>query len=171
MAHMGVRTLPRRAKGRLCPGLDGTLSAAAAGSVKQPARDLITERLALESDRCSGDESRHRRTAVTRRHGAPQPTRWLKVAGEHAAILVAWGGDRWPACRWPFGQRCHVGEQRREDLGEEGADRGAPVCQQRRRGYGLAGWLTCGDGPGLVPSWVGYGESGPRQFFQFKSFF
>jgi hypothetical protein len=91
MAHMGVRTLPRRAKGRLCPGLDGTLSAAAAGSVKQPARDLITERLALESDRCSGDESRHRRTAVTRRHGAPQPTRWLM--GQAHTRTPLWRGS------------------------------------------------------------------------------
>jgi hypothetical protein len=49
-----------------------------------------------------------------------------KVAGEHAAILVARGGDGWPASRWQFGRRCHTGEQRRGDLGEERADKRAP---------------------------------------------
>jgi hypothetical protein len=44
------------------------------------------------------------------------------VAGEHAAVLVARGGDGWPAHR----RRCHAGEQRREDLAEGRADRRAP---------------------------------------------
>jgi hypothetical protein len=41
--------------------------------------------------------SRRRRAAVTGCHGAPQPTRRLKVAGGHAVILVAQGGDGWTA--------------------------------------------------------------------------
>jgi hypothetical protein len=39
----------------------------------------------------SGDEGRHRRAAVMGRHGAPQPMRWLKVAGAHASILAMKG--------------------------------------------------------------------------------
>jgi hypothetical protein len=49
--------------------------------------------------------SRHRREAVMGRHGAPQPTQRLKVAGGHAIIFVAWGGDWWTACQWEFGRR------------------------------------------------------------------
>jgi hypothetical protein len=40
------RMLPRRAKGRLHPSLDGALLAPVAGLVKQPAQGLITEQLA-----------------------------------------------------------------------------------------------------------------------------
>jgi hypothetical protein len=70
--------------------------------------DFVTERSALESDRRSADEGRRRRAAVMGLHSAPQLTRWLKVAGEHVAILVVWGGDGWPARRWQFGRRCHA---------------------------------------------------------------
>jgi hypothetical protein len=71
--------------------------------------DFVTERSALESDRHSADEGRCRQAAVMGRHGAPHPTRWLKVAGAQAAILVARGGDGWPAHRRQFGRRSHVG--------------------------------------------------------------
>jgi hypothetical protein len=40
-------------------------------------------------------------------------------------ILAARGGDGWSARRRQFGQRCHVGEPGRVDLGEERADRRA----------------------------------------------
>jgi hypothetical protein len=49
-------TLHRRTMGRLCLSLDGALSAPAVGSVKQPARDLITERLAPASGRRSVEQ-------------------------------------------------------------------------------------------------------------------
>jgi hypothetical protein len=58
-------------------------------------------------------------------HGAPQPTRWLKAASAHMGILVVWGGDMWLARCRQFGRRYHAGNQRREDLGEEKADRQA----------------------------------------------
>jgi hypothetical protein len=35
--------------------------------------------------------------------GSGDGTRWLKVAGGHAVILVARGGDGWTTCRWEFG--------------------------------------------------------------------
>jgi hypothetical protein len=77
------------------------------------------------SDRRSADEGRRRRAAVTGHHGALQLT--LSQGGsEHVTILVARGGDGWPAQRRQFGRRCHAGEQRRGDLGEERADRRAP---------------------------------------------
>jgi hypothetical protein len=58
------------------------------------------------------------------RHGAPHPTRWLKVAGAQAAILVARGGDGWPAHRRQFGRRSHVGgaEERNWGAGEGGRE-------------------------------------------------
>jgi hypothetical protein len=59
------------------------------------------------------------------------------VAGEHAAILVAWGGDGWSAHRQQFGRHCHVGEQRREDLGEERTDTRAPSVSD---GGTVTGW-------------------------------
>jgi hypothetical protein len=59
-------------------------------------------------------------------HGAPQPIRWLKVAGEHVAILVVQGGDGWPARRWQFGRRCHAGGAEERNWGKEGADRRVP---------------------------------------------
>jgi hypothetical protein len=52
-------------------------------------------------------------------HGAPQPTRRLKVTGEHA-ILVSWDGDGWLARRWQFDWRCHVGGAEERNLGEGG---------------------------------------------------
>jgi hypothetical protein len=61
--------------------------------------DFIAKRSALESGRRSTDEGRRGRVAVMGHHDAPQPTRRLKVVSEHAAILVARGGDGWPA-RW-----------------------------------------------------------------------
>jgi hypothetical protein len=39
--------------------------------------------------------------------GTPRRTKadgWLKVAGAHMGLLVAQGGDGWPARRWEFGQ-------------------------------------------------------------------
>jgi hypothetical protein len=48
------------------------------------------------------------------------------VAGEHATILVARGGDGWSAHRHQFGQCCHAGELKRGDLGEKRVDRRAP---------------------------------------------
>jgi hypothetical protein len=42
--------------------------------------------------------------AVTGRHDAAQPMRWLKVAGGHTVVLVARGGDGWTTCRWEFGR-------------------------------------------------------------------
>jgi hypothetical protein len=45
------RMLPRSAKGRLHPDLDGALSTPVAGSAKQPTRGLIAERLAPASGR------------------------------------------------------------------------------------------------------------------------
>jgi hypothetical protein len=73
------------------------------------------------------------------RHGAPETMRRLKVAGEHAAILVVRGGDGWPVRRRQFGRCCHAGEQRREDLGEEGAGRRAPSVSD---GGAVTGWQT-----------------------------
>jgi hypothetical protein len=58
------RTLPRRAKGRLCLGLDGALSAPIAELVKQPARGLVAERLAPASGRHSVEQT----TTSTRLH-------------------------------------------------------------------------------------------------------
>jgi hypothetical protein len=72
-------------------------------------------------------------------HGAPQLTRRLKVAGEHAAILVVRGGDGWPARRRQFVRCCHAGEQMREDLGEEGVDRLAPFVSDSDV---VMGWQT-----------------------------
>jgi hypothetical protein len=83
-------------------------------------------RLASKSDWRRADEGKRRRAAVTGRHDAPQPTRRLKTTGAHVGILTMEGGDGWPARLRQFGQRCHVSEQRREDLGEERADRRAP---------------------------------------------
>jgi hypothetical protein len=62
------RTQPRRAKGRLCPGLDGALSAPAAGSVKQPAQGLVTERLAPASRRHSMEQGGAQTAMSTRLH-------------------------------------------------------------------------------------------------------
>jgi hypothetical protein len=71
-------------------------------------------------------------------HGPPQPTQRLKVAGEHAASLVAWGGDGWLAHQKEFGRRGYAGaEQRREDLGEERADRRDPSISD---GGAVTGW-------------------------------
>jgi hypothetical protein len=72
--------------------------------------DFVAERSAPKSDRRITDGGRHRRAVVLGHHGAPQLTRWLKVASEHAAILVARGGDGWPARRRQFGLRCHTAE-------------------------------------------------------------
>jgi hypothetical protein len=86
---------------------------------------------------------------VTGRHGAPQPTRWLKVTGEHAAILVAQGCDEWTARRRQLDRRCHAGEPRRGDLGEGRADRRAPSVSD-------GGTVTRGR-PARVQRWAGVG--------------
>jgi hypothetical protein len=71
-------------------------------------------------------------------HGAPQLTRWLKVASEHKAILVAWSGDGRTVQLREFGRRGHAGaEHRRGDLGEEKADRWA---QSHSDGGAVTGW-------------------------------
>jgi hypothetical protein len=45
-------------------------------------------------------------------------------------ILVARGGDGWLTRHQQFGRRCHMGEQMKEDLGEESADRRAPSISE-----------------------------------------
>jgi hypothetical protein len=75
--------------------------------------DFVVKRSAPKSDRRSADEGRCWRVAAMGRHGTPQLTQRLKVAGEHVAILVAWGGDGWPAHRQQFNRCCHAGEKGR----------------------------------------------------------
>jgi hypothetical protein len=62
---------------------------------------------------------------VTGCHGAPQFTQWLKVAGGHAVILVARGGDGWMAHRQEFGRRRPVVSQQRKGTGLGGNRRGS----------------------------------------------
>jgi hypothetical protein len=50
--------------------------------------DFVTERSAPKFDRRSANEGRRRQVAVMGRHSAPQPTRWLIVAGAHVGILA-----------------------------------------------------------------------------------
>jgi hypothetical protein len=93
------------------------------------------------------------------------------VIGEHATILVAWVGDGWPARRQQFGYCGDVGEQRREDLGEEGADRRAPSIID---GGAVMGWQA----GSLAKMLLGRLRFGPAteimthdDFFHFQSFF
>jgi hypothetical protein len=69
-------------------------------------------------------------------------------------ILVARGGDGWLTRHQQFGRRCHTGEQMREDLGEESADRRAPSVNEADTVTGWQasscmkmGWGRCRAGP------------------------
>jgi hypothetical protein len=64
------------------------------GGTRQPAQDLIIELLV----RASRLEQRQAAAAaVMGRHGAPQPTQRLMMAGEHVDIEVVQELDGWPA--------------------------------------------------------------------------
>jgi hypothetical protein len=72
-----------RARVALDSGLHGIHSAAEACPAERPTQGL----------RRSVDEGRRGWAEALGCHGPPQPKRWLKVASEHVAILVARGGD------------------------------------------------------------------------------
>jgi hypothetical protein len=95
----------------------------------------------------------------------------LKVADEHVDILVAWGGDGWPAHHQQFGRCCHAGKQRREDLGEERADRQAPSVSDDGV---VMGWQA-GSHVEMGQGWRRAGPAVEKMahdvFFHFKSFF
>jgi hypothetical protein len=95
--------------------------------------DFIVEWSDLESDQRSIDEARRRRAAALGRHGTPHPTRWLKVSSEHVAILVARGGDEWPAHRRQFGRCCHVGGAEEGNWGTRELTRGARPSATKAR--------------------------------------
>jgi hypothetical protein len=93
------------------------------------------------------------------------------VAGEHAAILVAHGGDGWLARRRQFGLRCHAGEQRRGDLGEERADRQAPSVSDDGA---VTGWQAVSHmkmGWGRCRASSTTEKTAHNDFFHFISFF
>jgi hypothetical protein len=83
----------------------------------------------------SAARSRRKRAAVMGRHGAPRLTRWLKVAGGHAVILVARGGDGWMAHRREFGwRRPAVSQQSEADMwGSRGAGTHLAASRGSRR--------------------------------------
>jgi hypothetical protein len=82
-----------RALADLHRGLDGVLSVALAPPAGWAARGFIVELLARASWLEQQWAALEQRAAVMECHGASQLTRWLKVAGEHATILVVRGGD------------------------------------------------------------------------------
>jgi hypothetical protein len=87
------RTLPRSAKGRLRPGLDGALSTPVAGSAKQPTQGLIAERLAPSSGRRCVEQT----ATSTRPHTTRAAMRRLPGVGAWVEALRREGIDAWMA--------------------------------------------------------------------------
>jgi hypothetical protein len=108
---------------------------------------------------------------VTGRHDAPQPTQRLKVAGEHTTILVVRGGDGWLARRRQFGLHCHVGKQRRGDLGEERTDRHAPSISNDGAVMDWQAGSHAKMGRGQCRAGSTAEKTAHNDFFHFKSFF
>jgi hypothetical protein len=74
------------------------------------AQGFVVELLAQASQMEQRWAAAEKRAAAMGRHGTPQLTQRLKAAGTHIDILMAQGGDGWPAHLRQFGRSCHTGE-------------------------------------------------------------